>query len=78
MVIFVCNNNKRLLSEIDKLGEYVENIRIYYKSKVDSVVSVCKRGKGIDQLYNPEGVTIDNTTGMIYVADCRNNCVKVF
>ena len=40
MVIFVCNNNKTLLSEIDKLGEYVENTRIYYKSKVDSVVSV--------------------------------------
>ena len=48
MVIFVCNNNKRLLSEIDKLGEYVENTRIYYKSKVDSVVSVCNRRKGID------------------------------
>ena len=78
MVIFVCNNNKRLLSEIDKLGEYVENTRIYYKSKVDSVVSVCKRGKGIDQLYDPSGVAVDNTTGMIYVTDCLNNCVKVF
>ena len=78
MVGFVCNNNKRLLSEIDKLGEYVENTRIYYKSKVDSVVSVCERGKGTDQLYNPVGVTVDNTTGMIYVADCGNNCVKVF
>ena len=78
MVIFVCNNNKRLLSEIDKLGEYVENTRIYYKSKVDSVVSVCKRGEGIDQLNSPKGVTVDNTTGMIYVADFWNNCVKVF
>ena len=78
MVIFVCNDNKRLLSEIDKLGEYVENTRIYYKSKVDSVVSVCNRRKGIDQLYNPEGGAVDNTTGMIYVADYGNNCVKVF
>ena len=78
MVIFVCNNNKRLLSEIDKLGEYVENTRIYYKCKVDSVVSVCTRGKGIDQLNNPRGVTVDNTTGMIYVANCWNHCVKVF
>ena len=78
MVRFVCDNNKKLLSEIVKLGEYVDNTRIHYKSKVDSVVSVCKRGKGIDQLYYPEGVTVDNTTGMIYVADCGNNCVKVF
>ena len=78
IVIFVCNNNKRLLSEIDKLGEYVENTRIYYKSKVDSVVSVYNRGKGIDQLDYPEGVTVDNTTGMIYVVDWGNNCVKVF
>ena len=78
MVGFVCDNNKRLLSEIDKLGEYVENTRIFYKSKVDSVVSVCKRGKGIDQLYYPWGVTVDNTTGIIYVADYGNHCVKVF
>ena len=79
MVRFVCDNNKRLISEIDKLGEYVESImRIDYKSKVHSVVSVCVRGKGIDQLYNPRGVTVDNTTGMIYVADNENHCVKVF
>ena len=79
MVKFVCDNNKRLISEIDKLGEYVESImRIDYKSKVHSVVSVCEKGEGIDQLYNPEGVTIDNTTGMIYVADSWNHCVKVF
>ena len=79
MVRFVCDNSKRLISEIDKLGEYVESImRIDYKSKVHSVVSVCERGKGIDQLYYPEGVTVDNTTGMIYVADTMNHCVKVF
>ena len=79
MVRFVCDNNKRLISEIDKLGEYVESImRIDYKSKVHSVVSVCERGMRIDQLYNPHGVTVDNTTGMIYVADNGNHCVKVF
>ena len=55
-------------------------MRIDYKSKVHSVVSVCERGKGIDQLNNLRGVTVDNTTrtGMIYVADNGNNCVKVF
>ena len=79
MVRFVCNNNKRLISEIDKLGRYVESIkRIDYKSKVHSLVCICVRGKGIDQLYNPQGVTVDNTTGMIYVADTENDCVKVF
>ena len=78
MVRFVCDNNKRLLSEIAKLGEYVDNTRIHYKSKVDSVVSIIKRGKGIDQLYYPEGVTVDTTTGMIYVVDWWKNCVKVF
>ena len=67
------------IREIDKLGEYVESImRIDYKSKVHSVVSVCEIGEGIDQLYNPEGVTVDNTTGMIYVAVIVNHCVKVF
>ena len=79
MVRFVCDNKKSWMSEIDELGEYVESImRIDYKSKVHSVVSVCERGEGIDQLYDPRGVTVDNTTGMIYVADRENNCVKVF
>ena len=79
-VRFVCDNKKRLKSEIDKLGEYLESImRIDYKSKVHSVVSVCERGSGIDQLYDPRGVIlVDNTTGMIYVADTMNDCVKVF
>ena len=82
MVRFVCNNNNKLISEIDKLGEYVESIRtdmrIDYKSKVHSVVSVCERGEEIDQLCAARGVTVDNTTGMIYVADTWNHCVKVF
>ena len=78
IVRFVCDNNKRLLSEIAKLGKYVDNTRIDYKSKIDYVVSVCERGKGIDQLYYPEDVTVDNTTGMIYVVDWWINCVKVF
>ena len=51
MVKFVCDNNKRLISEIDKLGEYVESImRIDYKSKVHSVVSVCEKGEGIESV----------------------------
>ena len=29
-------------------------------------------------MYSPWGVTVDNTTGMIYVTDCGNYCVKVF
>ena len=29
-------------------------MRIDYKSKVHSVVSVCEIGEGIDQLYNPD------------------------
>ena len=41
-------------------------------------MSVCERGKGMEQLNNPLGVTVDNTTGKIYIADQSNNCVKVF
>ncbi|KAI6647681.1 hypothetical protein LOD99_8646 [Oopsacas minuta] len=49
-----------------------------YKSKMQPIVSVCKWGKKLGYLNGPEGVTIDNSTGDIYVADCLNNCVKVF
>ncbi|KAI6656268.1 Cell surface protein [Oopsacas minuta] len=49
-----------------------------YKSKIQPIVSVCKWGRGLKNLNNPNGVTIDNSTGEIYVADSGNNCVKVF
>ncbi|KAI6647867.1 PKD domain-containing protein [Oopsacas minuta] len=49
-----------------------------YKSKIQPIVSVCKREKELGYLDGPGGVTIDNSTGDIYVADSWNNCVKVF
>ncbi|KAI6659801.1 hypothetical protein LOD99_10626 [Oopsacas minuta] len=49
-----------------------------YKSKIQPIVSVSKCGGGLGNLSSPQGVTIDNCTGDIYVADSLNNCVKVF
>ncbi|KAI6651006.1 NHL repeat containing protein [Oopsacas minuta] len=49
-----------------------------YKSKIQPIISVCIWGKGLENLNRPEGVTIDDTTGDIYVADSGNNSVKVF
>ena len=79
MVHFVCDNNKMFV-ELNKLGELVEKVivEVDYRSKVHPVVSVCEKGKRIEQLNNPCGVTFDGKTGNIYVADQGNNCVKVF
>ena len=79
MVHFVCDYN-RIFAELNKLGELVEKVRsgVDYKSKVYPVVSVCEKGKGMEQLNDPCGVTVDNKTGNIYVADQWNHCVKVF
>ena len=79
MVSFECDSNK-MLAELNKLGKLVEKVRtgIDYKSKKRPLVSVCKKGKGKEQLNNPEGVAVDNKTGNIYVADQFNHCVKVF
>ncbi|KAI6647844.1 NHL repeat containing protein [Oopsacas minuta] len=49
-----------------------------YKSKIQPIVSVCKWRRGFENTNSPQGVTIDNSTGDIYVADYGNNCVKVF
>ena len=72
MVHLVCDNNK-LLSDLNTLGKLVEKVRsgVDYKSKVHPVVSVCEKGSQM-------GVTVDNKTGNIYVADYANQCVKVF
>ena len=79
MVNFVCENN-RVFAEVNKLGKLIEKVRsgIDYKSKIHPVLSVCEEGNGLEQLWNPYGVTVDNKTGNIYVADCSNQCVKVF
>ena len=78
LVRFVCDKNK-LMSEVNELCKLVERVsEIDYKSKTQSVISVCDRGTGNEQLNYPYGVTVDHNTGNIYVADYWNNCVKVF
>ena len=78
MMYFVCNTN--ILDEVKKLGELVQRERteVDYKSKVNPVVSVCNWGSGLNNLCGPKAVTVDYTTGNIFVADTGNNCVKVF
>ena len=55
-----------------------ENENRDYKSKTQSIISVCDIGSGNEQFNYPLGVTIDHSTGNIYVADQNNHCVKVF
>ena len=79
MFTFECDSNK-MLAELNKLGKLVEKVRsgIDYKSKKQPLVSVCEKGKGMEQLFNRHGITVDNKTENIYIADSSNNCVKVF
>ena len=78
MVSFVCDSNK-MLAELNNLGKLVEKVSgIDYKSKKQPLVSVCEKGKGINQLNRPRDVTVYNKTGNIYVSDVENHCVKVF
>ena len=78
LLTFVCDK-KKLLSEVNELCKLVERVsEIDYKSKTQSIISVCDSGTGNEQLNYPRGVTVDHNTGNIYVADCINNCVKVF
>ena len=78
LVRFVCDKNT-LVREVNELCKLVERVsEIDYKSKTQSVISVCDKGTGDEQLDLPRGVTVDHHTGNIYVADCGNHCVKVF
>ena len=78
MVNFECDSNK-MLAELNNLGKLVEKVSgIDYNSKKQPLLSVCEKGKGMEQLNNPHGVAVDNETGNIYIADTSNNCVKVF
>ena len=78
LVSFVCDKQK-LLTEVNKLCKLVERVsEIDYTSKTQSIISVCDRGTGSEQLNYPYCVTVDHNTGNIYVADFSNQCVKVF
>ena len=78
LVRFVCDKNK-LVREVNELCKLVERVsEIDYKSKTQSVISVCDKGTGNEQLNGPYGITVDHNTGNIYVADSWNHCVKVF
>ena len=79
MVSFECDSNK-MLAKLNHLGKLVEKVKsgTDYKSKKQPLVSVCEKGKGMEQLNFQRDVTVDNKTGYIYIADTENNCVKVF
>ena len=78
LVSFVCDKEK-LLNEVNELCKLVERVsEIDYKIKTQSIISVCDKGTGNEQLNIPRGVTVNHNTGNIYVADCYNHCVKVF
>ena len=78
LVIFVCEE-RELLVQLSKLCKLVEVVsEIDYKSKTQSVMSVCDVGSGNEQLDRATGVTVDHKTGNIYIADTYNHCVKVF
>ncbi|KAI6650848.1 Cell surface protein [Oopsacas minuta] len=66
--------------EIHRIKERIEMKAgvIDYTNKKQPLVSVCERGDENDQLYSPWNVTLDMTTGNIYIADAGNHCVKVF
>ena len=78
LVRFVCDKEK-IQTEVNEFCKLVERVsEIDYKSKTQSIISVCDRGTGNEQLNLPYSVTVDHNTGNIYVADYCNNCVKVF
>ena len=78
MAYFECDSNK-MLTDLNTLGKLVDKVSgIDYKSRKLPLVSVCENGKGMEQLYCPNDVTVKNETGNIYIADQSNDCVKVF
>ena len=79
MVSIECDSNK-MLAELKNLGKFLAKVKsgIDYKSKKQLLVSVCENGKGINELYRPRGLTVDNETGNIYVSEVEDHSVKVF
>ncbi|KAI6657318.1 hypothetical protein LOD99_66 [Oopsacas minuta] len=65
---------------LEPVEDNLERVRtgIDYSSKIQPLVSASKRENGKEELKWLQGVTVDDKTGDIYIADCFNDCVKVF
>ena len=62
LVSFVCDKEK-LLNEVNELCKLVERVsEIDYKIKTQSIISVCDKGTGNEQLNIPRGVTVNHNT----------------
>ena len=62
LVRFVCEKTK-LVGGVNELCKLVERVsEIDYKSKTQSIISVCDKGTDDEQLNWPHGVTVDHNT----------------
>ena len=83
-IYFSLNSPHKLLSE-DTGGRaknsYFANETVNIETTQDRsgcVWRACTRGKEYDSLFHPKGLTIDDSTGVIYVADCMNHRIQSF
>ncbi|KAI6657332.1 NHL repeat containing protein [Oopsacas minuta] len=65
---------------LEPVEDNFERVRtgIDYSSKMQPLVSISQREIGNIEPKRPQGVTIDDRTGDIYILDWFDNCVKVF
>lgn len=64
----------RCLAKLCQISSIPHN----YPYRYEPIVSVATKGNEIGQLNKPWGITIDDTSEKIYVADCNNNRIQVF
>ena len=76
MVSFESDNNN-MLAKLNNLGKLVHKVSgIDYRSKKQPLVSVCEKGKGMEQLYKLRGVSVDKKTGNIMFPTLRITLLK--
>ena len=68
----------RVRLEIRKLGKISTFNTPKYSKMKTLVVGVARQGKRRHELDQPRGVAFENKSGLIFVCDSCNSCVKVF
>ena len=75
--VFRCQRTDTIRQLISELGEIVAYEIPDYSRKKEPILTAGKLGSGDNELDTPRGVAFDETTELMYIADCWNNRIQI-
>ena len=75
--VFRCQRTDTIRQLISELGEIVTYEIPDYSLKTEPVLTAGKFGSGDNELDSPRGIAFDESTKLMYIADCFNSRIQI-